>query len=262
MQIAKCLGKRRIAFLVVWICFFSSAWAQDDNVPYYINVNEADQNKVHEIQNRIVALQYHDYIGQWNEIPLVVYDWKRNKVAQVKLSKSFGLNNFIIKLDEIGTSWELNKTYSFELSTEDNRKFGQLVKLIPVPEKIGPDIDIIVDPIQFKCDAISAKLIEFYGDIKGGRAPYTTKWFVLNNQRDDFLYQPREEKIPLAGQTMVVRVDKAPDYFVMLYVSDACGNVNKKMVHVVCEDGKKRINTIFIEPLNKTLLDKLNARKN
>ncbi len=262
MQIARCLEKGRIASLAVLICVFSSAWAQDDNVPYYINVNEANQNSVHEIQSRTVALQYHDYNGQWAEMPLVVYDWKRSKVVQLSLSKSFGLNNFIIKLDEIGVSWELNKVYTFELSTEDNRKFGLLVKLIPTPKEIGPAVNILIHPVQFKCDAISAKLMEFYGEINGGRAPYITKWFVLNNQRDDFLFQPREEKIASAGQTMVVRVDKAPDYYVMLYVTDACGNADKKMVHVVCEDGKKRINTIFIEPLNKTLLDKLNARKN
>jgi hypothetical protein len=262
MQITRCLGKKWIAFLVVWMCFFSYTRAQDDSVPYYINMNEADQNKVHQIQDRIVALQYHDYIGQLTEMPLVVYDWKRNRVVQLNLNKSFGLNNFVIKLDEIGVSWEVNKVYTFELSAENNRKFELLVKLTPAPERIGPEVDIIINPVQFKCDALSAKLMEFYGDIKGGRAPYTTKWFVLNNQRDDFLYQPREEKIASAGQTMVVRVDKAPDYFVMLYVTDACGNTQKKMAHVVCVEGKKKINTIFVEPLNKTLLDKLNASKN
>jgi hypothetical protein len=238
------------------------SWAQEESAPYYINLNTANSNKVHEIQNKTIALQYYDNNGQWTEVPLTIFDWRRNKVAQLKLSKSYGLNNFTIRLEELKAIWELNQVYALEVSTENGKKYELLVKLIPAPEKIGPDVDIVVNPVQFKCDAISAKLMEFYGEIKGGKAPYTTKWFVLNNQRDDFLYQPREERIASAGQTMVVRVDKSPDYYVMLYVTDACGNTQKKMAHVVCEDGKKKINTIFVEPLNKTLLDKLNANKN
>jgi hypothetical protein len=261
MQTIKNSVKESIGFLVLMLCVFTHGWAQDEGVPYYINVNESDQNNVHEVQNKTVALQYHDYTGQWAEMPLTIYDWKLNKVAQLKLSKSFGLNNFVIKLEEVPATWELSKVYSFEIATE-NKKYGLLVRLISAPEKAGPEIDIVVNPLQFNCDVLSAKLMEFYGDIKGGKAPYTTQWFVLNNQRDDFLYQPREEKIASAGQTMVVRVDKAPDYYVMLYVTDACGSTQKKMVHVVCEEGKKKINSIFVEPLNKTLLDQLNARKN
>jgi hypothetical protein len=261
-QEIKSLIRGSLSTLMLLLCVLHQGRAQEESAPYYVNVNSANLNKVHEVQNKTIALQYDDYNGQWKEVPLVIYDWKRTKVAELKLSKVYGLNNFIVNLDEVKASWVLNEVYTFELTTENGRKHDLLVKLIPAPEKIGPEVDIIVNPVQFKCDAISAKLMEFYGDVKGGKAPYTTKWFVLNNQRDDFLYQPREEKITSAGQTMVVRVDKAPDYFVMLYVTDACGNVNKKMVHVVCEEGKKKINTIFMEPLNKTLLDKLNARKN
>jgi hypothetical protein len=255
--------KRSIVFLACTLCVLYQVWAQEEeSTPYYVNVNSANPNKVHEVQNKTIALQYYDYNGQWPTVPLTIYDWKRNKVAQLKLSKVYGLNNFIIKLEEVQASWQLNEVYTFELTTENGRKHELLVKLIPAPEKVAPEVDIIINPVQFKCDALSAKLMEFYGEIKGGKAPYTTRWFVLNDQRDDFLYQPREEKIASAGQTMVVRVDKSPDYYVMLYVTDACGNTQKKMVQVVCEEGKKKINTIFVEPLNKTLLDKLDASKN
>ncbi len=254
--------KKTVFFLILIVGTLSQGLAQEEHTPYYINVNEADQNSVHEVQNKIVALQYHDYIGQWTEIPLTIYDWKRSMVAQLKLSKSFGLNHFVIKLEEIKAAWELNKTYTFEMKTEDNRTFDLLVKLITAPDKVGPDVEILINPVQFKCDVLSAKLMEFYGEIKGGRAPYRSQWFVLNNQRDDFLYQPREERVASAGQTTVVRVDKSPDYYVMLYVTDACGNKQQKTVHVVCEKGKKKINTIFVEPLSKTLLDRLDARKN
>jgi hypothetical protein len=253
--------KKAVCFLVSIACAALHGHAQEET-PYYINVNSASPNKVHEVQNKKIALEYNDRYGQWAETPLTVYDWKLNKVAQLKLGKVYGLNNFIIDLGEVQAAWELDHLYTFELATESNRKFELLVKLIAPLEKAGPNVSIVVNPVQFKCDDLSSKLMEFYGEINGGKPPYDTKWFVLNNQRDNFLYQPREETIPSTGQTMVVRVDKSPDYYVMLLVTDACGGTEKKMVHVICEEGKKNISSVFVEPLNKTLLDKLGAPKN
>jgi hypothetical protein len=254
---------RKTQILIFIVGFFLN-WgvsAQDATIPVYINLNESQPHKVYEVRGKTVGVEYHDYHGQQREMILAIYDWKRNQVATLKLSKSFGLNNFLIKLDEVGGAWEFEKTYSFEFSIEEKQSFKLLVKLIPKLLKVNPEVDLLVNPIQFKCDNISTKLMEFYGVIKGGRAPYTTQWYVVNDQKTDFLYQPREEVIRDPGQTMVIRVDKSPDYYVMLYVTDACGNVEKKMLHIRCEDGKKKINSIFIEPLNKTLIDKLNANK-
>jgi hypothetical protein len=35
----------------------------------------------------------------------------------------------------------------------------------------------------------------------------------------------------------------------MLFVKDACENIQQKMVHLVCEEGKKKINSLFVEPI-------------
>jgi len=254
------LGRLNLGFIM----YFSGlgVLAQEEGTAYYVNVNDANQSKVFEVQDKKVALQYHDYNGQWKEMLLTIYDWRRTQLVQLKLSKSFGLNNFIIDLNETKIKWELNNIYTFEILAENNQKFEILIKLIPTPEKAGLEANIRVVPVQFKCDELSSKLMEFYGDINGGKPPYKVQWYILNDSRTDFIYQPREERIETAGQTMVVQVDKAPSYNVMLYVTDACGGLQKKMVHVVCEDGKKKINTVFIEPLSKTLIDKVNAAKN
>jgi len=228
----------------------SNAWSQDEEpAVYYLNINQTSHS-VHEIKGNIIALQYNDSYGQWKELPLTIYNWKREKIAQLNLSKSFGLNNFVINLFELNDAWDLNKVYTLVITNERNHKLETLIKLMPKP-KLGPEVNIVINPIQFKCDALSPKLMDFYGEIKGGKAPYSTQWFVLNNQRDDFLYQPRVEVIPSAGKTMVVSVDKSPDYYVILYVTDACGNKEEKTVHIVCEDERKKINTLFIEPIDK-----------
>jgi hypothetical protein len=244
----------RVIRLVCWILMIlpsvSKVWAQvEEPTAYYLNVNQSS-HYVHEIKGDVLALQYTDSYGQWKELPVTIYNWKREKIAQLNLSKSFGLNNFVINLFEVNGTWELNKIYTLEITDERNHKLETLIKLIPKPED-GPEVNIVVNPIQFKCDLLSPKLMDFYGEIKGGKAPYKTQWYVLNEQRNDFLYQPREEVIPSAGKTMVISVDKSPDYYVILYVTDACGNKEERTMHVVCEDGKKKINTLFIEPIDK-----------
>lgn len=252
---------RLVWYSVVISTWVSTVWAQsEEQTPYYLNMNSSTQS-VHEINGNFVSLQYHDKYGQWKELPITIYNWKHEKIAQLNLSKSFGVNNFVINLFELNSSWELNKIYTLVAINERNHKLETLIKLVPKPEN-GPEVDIVVNPIQFKCDELSPKLMDFYAEIKGGKAPYTTQWFVLNNQRDDLLYQPRAEVIPSAGKTMVVSVDKAPDYYVILYVTDACGNREEKTVHVVCEDGKKKINTLFIEPIGKDIFYKATEPKN
>ncbi len=257
------LCKRQYLLVLVVLMVSFKDYAQDDDaVPVYININNAQENNVYEVKGTTVGIEYHDYKGQLKEMLLSIYDGQRNLVTSLKLSKSFGLNNFLLNLDEIGGTWAMDKTYLFQFTIENNQELRLLVKLSPKQLNVNPSVNLIVNPVQFSCDNLSAKLVDFYGVIEGGRAPYTTRWYVINDQKTDFLYQPREEKITNPGQTMVISIDKSPDYYVMLYVTDACGNAEKKMVHVVCEDATKKINSVFIEPLNKTLIDKLNANKN
>lgn len=264
MNTTVCFLCKRPCLLVLVVLMVSlKNFAQnDDTIPVYININNVQETKVYEVKGTTVGIEYHDYKGQLGEILLSIYDGQRNLITTLKLNKSFGLNNFLLNLDEIGGTWVMGKTYLFKFTIENNEVMKLLVKLSPKLLNVNPSVDLIVNPVQFSCDNLSAKLVDFYGVIEGGRAPYTTRWYVINDEKTDFLYQPREEKITNPGQTMVISIDKSPDYFVMLYVTDACGNTEKKMVHVVCEDGTKKINSVFIEPLNKTLIDKLNANKN
>jgi hypothetical protein len=224
------------------------------DMPYYISLNTSDGTRIHDIYDDVLGLQYHDMYGQWKNIPLKIYDWKRNLVITLDLDKTQGINNFTINLKEIYNGWRLNEIYSCELNDEQGENYMLPIRMVsPSNEKI-PVINILVNPLQMKCDDLSQNVVEFYGEIQGGRAPYTISWFVLNENRTDFLYQPREEIISTAGKTTVIRVDKNPDYYVVLYVKDACGHIQEKIVNLVCEDSRKKINTLFVEELNSPLL--------
>lgn len=254
---------RNFILSLIWILNASSihfAKAQDSAIHQYINLNEISKSRVYEIQEKTLALEYHDYFGQWQDMPTIVRNWKNEVMVQMKLGKSFGLNHFVINLSDYSNKWELNKVYSVEVYTEQNKKFNFQVRLVEKPKQTPPSVDVVVNPVQFNCDLLSPKLVEFYGMVSGGRAPYTIQWYILNGAKNDFLYQPKQETVN-AGRTMLVQVDKAPSYYVVLFVTDACGGVEKKTIFVTCDDSKKRINTIFVEPLNKTLMDKINANK-
>ena len=254
---------RNFIITTVWILnafSFHFAYAQDLATHQYINLNEISNSRVYEIQEKTLEIEYHDYFGQWQDMPTIVRSWKNEVMVQMKLRKSFGLNHFVINLSDYSNKWELNKVYSVEVYTEQNKNFNFQVRLAEKPKKTPPSVEIVVNPVQFKCDLLSPKLVEFYGMVSGGRAPYTIQWYILNEAKNDFLYQPRQETVN-AGRTMLVQVDKAPSYYVVLFVTDACGGVEKKTIFVSCDDSKKRINTIFVEPLNKILIDKINANK-
>lgn len=221
---------------------------------YYLNVNAGGGGQIHDISDEKLSIQYNDAYGRWKEIPLKVYDWKRNLVTTLNLDKAYGLNSYVFNLKAVYGAWEMDEVYTCELKDESGRKYELRIRLVPPPEELGPQVSILVDPEHPGCeDALSFNLVKFYGDVKGGKAPYTVNWFVVNDSRTDFLYQPREELIASPGKTSVIAVDKNPAYYVMLQVKDACGNVKEGIVYLTCEENRKKINTIFVEELKSPL---------
>jgi hypothetical protein len=258
----KAMRKPYILILAVAVLGYAfTATAQEDfkKTPYYISLNDADGNRVHEISNETLSLQYSDAYGKWNDIPLKIYNWKREPITTLNLDKAFGLNSFVIDLKSVHSDWELNTIYTCELIDESGRKYSLPIRLVPPPETKDPEVSIFVNPLNIECNGLSEDVVEFYGEIKGGKAPYTVSWFILNSARADFLYQPLEEIIKMSGKTSVVTVDQNPDYYVVLFVKDACGGSQQKVVNLVCEERRKKINTIFVEELASPPLD---VRKN
>lgn len=218
-------------------------------VPYYWDVNESVRNnKVYEVQHELMNLKYHDPYGTSAELALTIYNWKREVVASLSLDKQVGLNYFNVRLKEVYAGWEFEKPYTCELKDDVNKKYEWKIRLIEAPEVNAPEVDLLVNPLKMKCSDLAENKVEFYGEIKGGKAPYAVSWYVMNNNRTDFLYKPSEATLNAAGKTTMIEVNSIPDYFVLLYVKDACGNHRQKMVHLVCEQKKKRISTLFVEP--------------
>lgn len=233
------------------ILLSANAQIRDDKAsrnPYYIDFNNSAQSNVFEIQDGLLSIQYNDKYGHSQDLILKIYDWKRKVIAQYNVRKTFGMNYFNINISD-DVKLEDNRVYSCVALNEARQKFEIFFKPIPPLEKEGPVINILVNPISFKCEDPNGNTVEFYGDIKEGKAPYTVNWYVMNNTRTDFIYQPRTESIARPGYTTIIRVDKNPDYYVMLLVKDACGMESRQMVHLMCGNKNKKVNTVFVEPL-------------
>lgn len=257
------MNRRTWSFLIALLLVAASCttWAQEkgDNpgvkTLYYLDMNKASKETVNTIHDELLAIQYYDSYGQEKEIPLKIYNWKREQVTTYSLSKAFGLNHFSINLGTAYDAWKEGEIYTCEMADESGHRYELILRKQTLKHE-PPKVKLLVNAVHLQCKALTGNLVEFYGEISGGKTPYQVRWYVLNNEQTDFLYQPREEVVTVPGNTLVIRVEKNPDYYVMLLVRDACGNEQKQMVHLVCQGKKKKINTLFVEPLqalpNKT----------
>lgn len=247
---------KKIQLSIAFACVVAGLFAQvstQEKARYYIHVNQLTPGAVYQIFDNQLHLEYDDAYGASKKFALRIYDWQHELITTLQLDKDFGLNNYTVKLEDVHSGWQLNKVYTGEFKNEE----GTLYKIpfvLVASEKKNPEIGIVVNPVTISCDDLSQSLVEFYGDIQGGKAPYTVNWFVLNNSRTDLLYQPKEEIIQFPGKTSMIRVDKNPEYYVALFVKDACGEEQRKIVNMTCGSENKKINTIFVEELTGPLL--------
>ncbi len=216
--------------------------------PYYIDMNRSAGSKVFEIQNGLLSLQYQDKHGKTADIPLTIYNWKRELIARYNLIKTFGLNYFNINLGD-DLSLELGKLYSCRIADEAGKVYEIYFRPVTGVETESLIVSIQANPLNLKCDDPGSNSVEFYGNIKLGKAPYKVSWFVVDDSRSNLVYQPRTETISRPGYTTMITVDHNPDYYVLLLVRDACGAEGRQMVHLICSEKKRNVNTIFVEPI-------------
>ncbi len=245
--ILPCVLKATLLFMLALPAHAQLPIEINPKVPYYIDVNQSDKSDVYAVHDNYLSLEYNDKFGLQKQIDLKLYNWKLELVGLFKLDKIFGLNNYNINLKNMAPL-EKGFNYLCVLKDESGNDYQWYIK--QEAEKKGEiSADIFVNPLSLECDEEAGNVVEYYGQISNGRGPYTIRWYIMNDTKTDFLYQPREDKLEDPGKTSMVEVDKAPDYYVMMDVTDACGANAKKMVFIRCQEKKKIINTIFVEPL-------------
>lgn len=215
---------------------------------FYIDLNKPT-SRVFEIQSGLLSLRYDDKFARNSTLSLKIYDWRREIVATYSLAKVYGSNYFNIQVASDAVL-ETGKMYSCVTTDESGVRHEIFFRPVEPLESKPPEVALLVNPLSFDCEDPMANVIEFYGEIKNGKAPYSVNWYVLNRTRSSFIYQPRSESIARPGNTTIIQVDKSPEYYVMLLVTDACGAETRQMINVTCGDKKKKINTVFVEPID------------
>ncbi|MBD2769217.1 hypothetical protein IC235_15100 [Hymenobacter sp. BT664] len=231
------------------------AWSQpaktEPEASYYLNLNQGVPTTVHELQEGALNLQYEDRLGRAAELPLTVYNWKREPLVSYRLAKTYGSNYFRIDLGPLFAEWVTGETYTVEARDESGQTLALCLRKIEPVRKELPNVRLVVNPVRFSCREPTGNAVEFHGEISGGKAPYQVNWYVLDEERTNFLYQPREQRIEAAGSTAVVTLDKNPNYYVLMRVQDACGSQRDQMVYLECPEKRRRVHTLFVEPLRE-----------
>jgi len=247
--------KKNTAFLIGLFVALSATIAQAQNSttpaikPYFLDIKQTTAGRIHDVKDKTLFLEYYDNQGTWKELPIRFYNWKNEQVAVAALAKAFGANYFQIDLNQIYSSWEDDKVYSCRVVDETKKKY-ELSFQFSKPKGDKPTLDIIMNPISLNCEIPSNSVAEFYGSISGGKAPYTVNWVVANDNQSALLYQPKQEVIENADRSSMITVDKAPAYYVLMQVKDACGEIEQKVLYVSCDNKNRKVNTIFVEPLH------------
>lgn len=254
------MSRKRILF-VLFLFMSVYGMAQNKGVDqhgnpitsYYIDITSTIPQKtspyILDANDSSLDIQYHDHIGKSNVVNLRLLNWKREQVAVFQLQKEFGLNFFQISLKKVSPGMITDQVYTIEMKDEQGKLHTALLKW-KVPELAILTMNVMVNPQYLECAYEVGNSVEFYGELSGGKSPYTITWYVMNDTRTDLLYQPRVERNDNAGKTASIIVDKSPDYYVLVRATDACGQEVKRTVHLTCEEGKKKINSLFISPLD------------
>lgn len=222
---------------------------------YLIDLMRAEAHEIHEIEGKQIRLRFSDRYGKNPTFGLTVLDWESGKLAEISLAKQYGDNDFELDLDLLGVAFEYGKVYSFLAYNDLNRKFLTHFRFPEPGEPEIPTVEILVDPLSMDCDNPTESLVELIGKIEGGRGPYTVEWEVTDEFRQHTLYVPRRDKVPKSGITPAIRLDNAPNYSVLVKVTDACGMKAENRINIVCAQAGKSPSTLFfhnLKPLPST----------
>lgn len=234
----------KILILLSFVLLSRALWGQEttpERPVYYYDVTESAV-EVHAVYDKKLNIEYKDIYGRWKGLLLQLFDKNQALAGQYQLDKVFGKNHYQVKVEGL----KEEEVYKGFFADESGGEHLFYFKLEPPVPRTGADIKIVSLPVNFSCAAGSPKMIDYYGEIKGGISPYEVDWFIVNQSKTNLLYQPFHSMLK-EGKTSVITVDSAPPYYVILRIKDFCGGESQRIAQVVCDNSEKQIHTLFIE---------------
>ena len=236
-----------------WICISSAllfllaqgAFAQEETC-YALSLSEHTYPAAVVLPSFQSCLSYEDRYGMKDHLTITFTNAYGRKVGQYELPKTFGHNQQALDFASVGISQtEERYTLSF---TDDIGQKHRIPFLVKISESDPPTVDIESEAVSLDCEASTGNVVQYFGNIQGGKAPYQIAWKVLDESGKE-LYQPRQDHIAKKGYTPTITVESTPTYYVSLEIQDACGETAQQVINLQCDGDVKKSNTLFVKSI-------------
>ena len=223
-----------------------------DTTVYYVHINDV-QGDFQQIayHGGKIGVIFEDKFGAKDSVRVVVENKTDQNSDSYIFRKSFGNNSFL--LSDVDLS-RLEEPTIFDLSLVDDmgKKHKKNLLIDPRREELPIAANIVKSPINIDCQTPANTLIEFFSDVKGGKAPYLIEW-KFSQSESDF-----KELIPVQGYSSGILVDLPPPYHIELKVTDSCGMIDYQTVNVACDVSAPNYNSILFNmgPVKKPIIEK------
>lgn len=223
-----------------------------DTTVYYININSSmGDSQLLAFHGGKIGVLFQDKFGVKETVNVQVTSLSRGESRDFEFAKNFGSNEFVLEDFDLS---ELDSISSFVFSIQDDmgKKYKKMLTVNPIKDENKIFAEIIKSPITIDCNIPTNTKIEYFSDVKGGKAPYLVEWGFGGVAEDT------QEIIPIQGYSSAVLVDLPPPYFISLKVTDSCGEVTFQTVQVACDTSSPTYNSILfnVDPSKKRSIEK------
>ncbi|MDR7130067.1 hypothetical protein J2X69_002414 [Algoriphagus sp. 4150] len=223
-----------------------------DTTVYYVHLNvvQGDFQQIAYHGGKIGVI-FEDKFGTKDSVRVVVENKSERISTSYIFRKSFGNNSFLLNNVDLSG---LDEPTIFDLSLVDDmgKRYKKNLMIDPIRDELPIKASIIKSPINIDCQTPTNTLIEFFSDVKGGKAPYLIEWKFPQSESDF------KELIPVQGYSSGILVDLPPPYQIELKVTDSCGMIDYRTVNVACDASAPNYNSILfnMDPVRKRSIEK------
>jgi hypothetical protein len=230
-----------------WFCYLQG-YGQTQSL--YVSLNQSDNKMIHKIYNNTVSLHFDDFKGVSDKLTLKIYNWKKELVYSTITDRFKGSNFYDIHLDQINSEWPLNEVFTLKV-IDGNRSLYKVLfqKLVWVNVAT---LNVTSNPVTVQCTSDGLNLIDFSAFVTGARSPYKIKWYLIDIQKTKIL-QVAEQTVTNNSQSSIIQISRAPSYYLIVHVTDDCGNDVHKEVLVQCVAGQNSVNSLLLSNFNELI---------
>lgn len=161
----------------------------------------------------------------------------KDQVMAIDFMLDYGLNEMTIPLGGLEADLQTGSVFHVYFQGNYFGKGSFELHQDPDPIMPAPVAGIQANTMDVSCEKGLTSSMEFLGNVQGGTAPYQLTWLVSKGPyMADLISQPQQLVLSTHEDISRMVVEEALDYYVTLLVEDACGNSDKKVMHVTCDD--------------------------